>query len=798
MSIEVAATSGFCFGVNRAVRLVYSLLEQGEKVCTLGPIIHNPQVVEDLRQRGVLTVDSPEQAPPDSILVIRSHGVPPGVMEEIRAKGLRCADATCPYVSKIQKIAEQAAAKGHTVLIAGDASHPEVQGILGCAGEKAHVFSDEEELTSLMENHPEWKNDGLTVVAQTTFHANLWQKNQKSLKKVYTNAEIFDTICNATALRQAEAEDLACRVDLMVVIGGKQSSNTAKLRDVCGKHTHAILIETAAELPRELILQSAKIGVTAGASTPDGIIKEVLKVMSEIQGQAVENQAADETKAQVSEVTAEVKEEVSLPDDSAQVVSEDQPSAQESAEQAEVAQEEALTQSAEDEAGAQAQESKPEEAPAEEKNFEDMTFEEALEASLKNLTSEQRVTGTVITVGPTEIQVDIGRKHAGFVPVDEYSNAPGAKPEEELKPGDQLELIVMRTNDAEGTVMLSKRRLDAMRGWDKIVAAKDSGEVLEGNIIEVIKGGLLASVYGSRVFIPASHATASRGEPLEDLVGKPARMRIIEINRGRRAVGSIRSVLKEERKKAAEDFWEKVQVGAKFTGKVKSMTTYGAFVDLGGVDGMVHVSELSWQRIKTPSEVVSVGDVIEVYVKDIDPEKKKISLGYKKAEDNPWEVLKRDFAVGDVVPVEIVSLTTYGAFARVIPGIDGLIHVSQIAHERVEKPADVLKVGQTVDVKIIDINFETKRVSLSIKAILPKPEVEAAPEQEPAVVAVSETAEPVAQAEEAPAEPAAEIEEAPAEPTADAEEAPAEPAADVDEIAAPPEDDTKTSQTDGE
>ena len=359
--------------------------------------------------------------------------------------------------------------------------------------------------------------------------------------------------------------------------------------------------------------------------------------------------------------------------------------------------------------------------PVAEKSFDEMTFEEALEASLNSLNTDQKVRGIVLSVSPTEIQVDIGRKQTGYVSQNEYSSDPSVKLQDEVKIGDELDLIVMRTNDQEGTVMLSKRRFDAIAGWDKVVAAKDSEEILEGTVSEIIKGGLIAVTENVRIFIPASQATLSRGEPLEELKGQKVRFRIIEIGRGRRAIGSIRSVLRDARKVLEEQFWEQAEIGQHYNGVVKSLTSYGAFVDLGGVDGMIHISELSWARIKHPSEVVNVGDTVEVYIKDIDTEKTKISLGYKKTEDNPWEILSRDYPVGTVAKVTVVSMTAYGAFARIIPGIDGLIHISQIADRRIEKPQDELSIGQEVEAKIIAIDFDRKRVSLSIRALIEEP-----------------------------------------------------------------------------
>lgn len=707
MKITLAETAGFCFGVDRAVRMVYDLLAAGERVCTLGPIIHNPQLVEELRARGVRIVDSPQQVAPEETLVIRSHGVEPQVYEQARRCGVRLADATCPFVAKIHRIVSEHSAAGDIVLIAGDRLHQEVRGICGhCAGEY-HVFADAESLANLLQNHPELTKKPLCVVSQTTFNAKKWIFAQEILKKVCTNAKIFDTICNATSMRQKEARELSSVCDGMVVIGGRHSSNTAKLFDVCAANCGRVyFVQTAAELPLGELRGCSSIGVVAGASTPAGIIKEVIKTMSENLQPVDEQMEGNETV---------------------------------------------------------------------QKSFEEMTDEEAFEASLQNLTGDQKVSGVVLAVNPTEIQVDIGRGLAGYITAAEYSLDPNVKLTEEVKVGDRLDLIIMKVNDQEGTVMLSKRRYDAIAGWDKIVAAKDSGEILTGVVRDVVKGGVVVYADNVRIFIPASQATASRNDPIEELKGQNVSFRIIEIGRGRRAVGSIRSVLREQRKAAEEKLWATLAVGDRFTGVVKSLTSYGAFVDIGGVDGMVHISELSWQRIKNPSEVVSVGDVIDVYVKAIDPEKKKISLGYKKAEDNPWTIFQNNYSVGDVIPVKIVSLTSYGAFARIIPGIDGLIHISQIANKHIEKPQDELSVGQETEAKIIAIDPEKKRVSLSIRALLE----EAPVSEEPAVLSAEETVAVIASAEDA-AEAAAQVaagEPAATEaPAAEAEAAAAEAA----------------------
>ena len=675
MSIKKADSAGFCFGVNRAISMVKDLVDHDVKVCTLGPIIHNMEVVRELEQHGCRPVESIGEINEGEILVIRSHGVPKTVIDELDKKGIEYQDATCPFVKKIHRIVSEAVVGEEVVLIAGNASHPEVKGIIGNCKTDCYTFNNEGELDNLLININILKENNklVKVVAQTTFDTKEWKKSVKKIKKLCTNSKIFDTICNATSVRQSEADEIAAQSDFMVVIGDRHSSNTAKLFDICKRRCgNTVLIETAAELDMNQVRAAENIGVTAGASTPAKIIKEVLDTMSE-----------------------EIKS-------------------------------------------------------GETTNLEE-SFEELLEESLKNLNTNERVMGTVISIAPNEVQVDVGRKQTGFVPVSELSNDPSAKPEDIVKVGDEIELLIMKTNDQEGTIMLSKRRVDAQKSWEELQEKVDSQEILTSKVTEAVKGGVIVLYNGVRVFIPASQATASRDESLEDLVGQDVDFRLIEVSqRGRykRAIGSIRSVLKEQRAAQREEFWKNCEVGKRYTGVVKSLTSYGAFVDLGGVFGMIHISELSWTHIKHPSEVVNVGDTVEVYVKDINEETKKISLGFKNADDNPWEILKRDYPEGTVVNATIVGLTTFGAFANIIPGIDGLIHISQIANKRIDKPADVLSVGDTVEAKITAIDFDKKRVSLSMRALLPEDE------QAP-VKAAAEVAETV---EEAPAEEAADAE----------------------------------------
>lgn len=675
MRVILAKTAGFCFGVDRAVNMAYELANSGARAATLGQLIHNSLVTDDLAAKGVRIISSPAEAQRGETVIIRAHGVAAEVYEELKGTGAEICDATCPFVKKIHRIVAENSGEDTEVFIAGDPNHPEVIGIKGhCKGE-VNIFNSEAELDEIIKNDGKNYEKRIIAVSQTTFSQKVWKICKEKIKKYYTNAKIFDTICFATRERQDEAALISKQSDMMIIIGDRHSSNTAKLKAVCSENCDTYLVERAAELNTINFSHCATVGVTAGASTPSAIIKEVLFAMSEIVNET--------TNIQVEEVPSEV-------------------------------------------------------AAA-----EDMDFSAALEESLNNMSTDQRVKGVVMGITPTEIQVDIGRKHAGFVPMDEYSADPNADAAKELKVGDTLDLIIMKTNDAEGTVMLSKRRFDAQKAWTDIIAAEEDGRVLEGTVAEVIKGGILVVSGGVRIFIPASLATERKDEPLEDLLKKTVKFRIIEVNKQRRrAVGSIRAVLKDMRKEAAEAFWAQAEVGQKYHGVVKSMTNYGAFVDIGGVDGMVHISEMSWKRIKNPAEVFSIGQEVDVYIKALDAENKKISLGYRRDEDNPWEILRKNYPEGSVIEAEIVGLTTFGAFARIIPGIDGLIHISQIADRHISKPQDVLTVGDKVTCKITAIDFDKKRVSLSIRALI-EPAAEEAAEEEaaPAEEAAEESAE---------------------------------------------------------
>ncbi|MCD7823356.1 MAG: bifunctional 4-hydroxy-3-methylbut-2-enyl diphosphate reductase/30S ribosomal protein S1 [Oscillospiraceae bacterium] len=657
-SITVAKTAGFCFGVDRAVKIAYETAEKraGSKIYTLGPLIHNPSVVSDLESRGISVINSPSEADAGDTVIIRSHGVGKAVFEELERRGVNIIDATCPFVTKIHKLVAERTLAGDLVLIAGDKEHPEVQGILGWADTNgsgsAEVFPNCVELVKLLRKNCEKSKKGVAILSQTTYNIRMWNQCIVASSD-FQGVTIYDTICTATEKRQSEAESLSRKCDTMLIIGGRNSSNTKKLYDICNCHCRCYLIESSRELKDIDFSTAESVGISAGASTPAYIIEEVKKDMTEILS-----------------------------------------------------------------------------------NEEEFNFEEAIEQTFKKIYTGKRVSGVVTAVNSTEVIVDIGTKHTGYIPSSELSADPNAKPEDVVKVGDTIDVIVTKLNDAEGIATLSKKQVDAQKGYDDVKKAYESGEVLTGTVTNIIKGGVIVTCNGMRVFVPASQTGVRASEAMDSLLKKEVRFKIIELNEQRkRAVGSIRKVTAEERAKRKEEFFENAEVGQTILGEVKSITDYGVFVDVGGVDGLVRRMDLTWARIKHPSDVVSVGDHIEVTIKDIDKETGKVSLVYKKTEDNPWVIFENNYSVGQTVEVKIVSITGFGAFAQIIPGIDGLIHISQIANQRVANVSDFLTVGDVVTAKITDCDIANKRVSLSIRALLPDGEYkpkshDEAPEEE--------------------------------------------------------------------
>ena len=686
--VIVAKNAGFCFGVARATAAVEKAMATavaGERIFTLGRLIHNDIYNERLRRGGVevigeddieaLAATASEKSPVS--VFVRAHGMTAATEAKLEScakanEHFRYVDCTCSYVKKIHKIAaEQSeisrrAAAGESdegermFLVLGSATHPEVVGFFSRFDGEKYVFASAAELEEAL-NSGKLQNVGKKtpiLVAQTTYNLEEWKNTKKILEKFHICSFIFDTICSVTESRQTEAACLARECDAVIVIGGRESSNSAKLYSICKSIcADSVWIESAEELQNKIPFTCQKVGIVAGASTPHDIIEEVTNKMNE--------------------------------------------------------------------------------------QFEN--FEELLEASFQtsnSLNTGDTVTGTITAINAGELQLDLGAKVTGVIKLDQITDDPGAKLDEMFKIGDSVEAFVIRVSDVEGFATLSKKRVDADKNWQKIVDACENQETLEGKVVEVTKGGVVASVANNRVFIPARFTGVPRDGDLSTLVGQTVSLRVIEAKDKRSAKGSITLVLREERRAKEKEFWAGIEDGKVYTGVVKSMTSYGAFVDLGGVDGMVHTSELSWKRIKSPAEVVSIGQEITVYVKSFDVEKKRISLGYKTEEMNPWNIFVGQYNLGDVVSVKIVSLMPFGAFAEIIDGVDGLIHVSHIADHKIGKPADVLQIGQVVDAKIVDINMENQQVNLSIRALIEEARAaeEAMPAEETADEAVVEDA----------------------------------------------------------
>lgn len=639
--LEIADKAGFCFGVKRAIQLAESSAEKFGEIATLGELIHNERAVKSLEEKGVFAVNSVEEAA-GKPLVIRSHGVPRATLEAARESSADVIDATCPFVKETHKIAESVPESG-TLIVLGDKNHPEVIGIVGNAKCKAFTAMTFSEVEAVLEKDPP---KPVVMVVQTTFDSSVFSEISQKIREKYGCVEIHNTICTATVKRQESARELAKRAALMIVVGGRSSSNTRKLAEICERCTKTVFVTSAREIPPQILedLQAEDgktvIGITAGASTPADTIKEVHDKMNEEITKINENE-----------------------EDFASLLEQDQ--------------------------------------------------------SFNRLYNGKRVKATVVSVSKKEVVVEVGAKQTGYIVREELTNDPSADIEDIVKVGDVIDAVVIKVDDSVGTAALSKKRVDAQLGLEKLEEVKDSGEAVEGKVTQVVKGGVIVIFENTRVFIPASHTGIPRDGKLEELQGKTVKFEIIEVSneRGGRVVGSIRQASRKVRDAERAKFWESIEVGQKFEGEVRSIENYGVFVDIGAVDGLVHTADLTWNRVGHPKDIVKVGDKITVIVKSFDPEKKRVSLSAKDPEDNPWTKFVAEYAKDDVIKATIVSITEFGAFAQIIPGVDGLIHISQISTERVADINTVLKVGDTVDVKIIDIDNEKSRVSLSIRAL---------------------------------------------------------------------------------
>ncbi len=694
IKIELAKTAGFCFGVNRAMNYIYSCIENNEKICTIGPIIHNSRVVDDLKQNGVYPVNSLDEIKPGYKAVIRTHGVEKDVMNQLVASEIPYSDQTCPFVLKIHQIV-MSAPQGTITLIAGDENHPEVRGIRSrCVGD-SYVFVDEKQLIKILSKPNVCESSSLICVSQTTFDKKTLENCLKLIKKVCTNCKTFDTICNATFERQAEARKLSENCDAMVVIGGHHSSNTCKLADVSSELAPTFHIESADELAEIDFTPYNIVGVTAGASTPSAIIKEVLETMSE---EIKNTEEAEEAEVEAAAKDAETQEE---------------------------SVESALAQGDVTEGGDEDSE-KPVDAEAE--TGDEESFAEILEESMRDYVPNKVVKGTVVNITPSEVYVDVpNRKQAGIIEKEDLSFEDFENCSDVVSVGDEIDLLIMKVDDQSGILKLSKRLVDRYKVWADIYSAKDTGKILEGTVTGAHENGVFVNIKGAGIFVPSALTGLRRGEPNNQLVGQKVKLKIRDTNKQKQhATGSIKDVLKEEELAAKEAVWDSLKEGMVVKGIVKTIKEYGAFVDVGcGVTGLLHISEMSWgHSVKHPTDILSVGQEIETTILSLNKEQNKLSLSLKNEGNNPWEIIKRDYAVGDVIDVKIVNITDFGAFAEIIPDVEGLIHISQISLNRIKSPSECLSVGDVVSAKIVDINYETQRVGLSIKALLQKKEQE--------------------------------------------------------------------------
>ena len=690
MRIRVAQNIGFCFGVKRAMEMVEGLLRREERIYILGELIHNKEVTDYLTEKGAVTVNSPMEVPAGECLVIRSHGVPPDVHAACAERELRVADATCPFVQRIHDIVRGQWRQGKTILLVGEAAHPECIGINGCCGNQARFISDPDQLNALPAEEP------VCLVAQTTSSEAMFERIEGAVSARFENASIFNTICSTTRQRQKEAEALSKTCSRMLVIGSKNSSNTQKLIEVCGKYCkHVDSLAKLNELSLEKIHTDDIIGIVSGASAPDWKIREVITRMSELEktmaGNPVENDGV-ETGAQAAVEEPIVTECAEAPVAQCEVCA-DQPAEEPKAEPA-----------AEADATA-----------ADKADNADQSFAEAFEKTLVRIRNGQIITGSVVQIVDGEVCVNIGYKSDGFIPRNEFSTDPDANPVDILKIGDPIEVEVIKVNDGEGNVLLSRKNVESKKMWDTLMQDEEiTDKVFEGVGKEVVKGGLIAAIDGVRAFIPASQLSTKYVENIAEYVGQPISLKVIEVDKARkRIVASHKAVMLAEAEEARKQKWAELEVGSKVNGVVRRLTDFGAFVDIGGIDGLVHVTDVAWGRVKHPKDVLSIGQEIEVIIRDVDVERQRVSLGYKQLQPKPWTMADQKYPVGSIVEGKVVRIVPFGAFVALEPTIDGLIHISQVGVKRIVKVEDEINVGDVVRCKVLDVNTEAKRISLS-------------------------------------------------------------------------------------
>ncbi|MFN2363651.1 MAG: bifunctional 4-hydroxy-3-methylbut-2-enyl diphosphate reductase/30S ribosomal protein S1 [Halarsenatibacteraceae bacterium] len=708
LEITTAEEAGFCFGVKRAIDMAMEAVqdESDIKVYTLGPIIHNPQVVEKLEELGIRSVEDLSEIK-TGVIIIRSHGVEPKKIEEAENKGLTILDATCPYVKKAQKNAQLLMEEGYQTLIYGDQDHPEVKGILGATDYKALIIEDKSDLDEID------LQSRVGIVAQTTKSPASFKKLIGLLLGRVKELKIYNTICNTTQVRQSGAENLADDVEIMIVIGGFNSANTNRLAEICSNTgTPTYHIETANDIEWSWLENIKKIGITAGASTPDWLIKEVIQTMSE-----------EKKDLEIEEKEQEEIEEVETQEENDEVIeTKEEPEAKEAkaAEEQETEEIKAAEEPEAEEAKAAEETEADDVEETDTDEVEETEEEEVFQYSdndIANLEKGQTVEGTVVEINDQGVYVDVNYKTDGFIPLRELSNSDVSDPHDVVSLDEEIKVVILTLEDDEGNMILSKKRADQEVAWDEIEKIHENDEIIEAEVKKEVKGGLVADV-GLRGFIPASHVSIGYVEDLSDFVGETLRLKVIEVDRNNNnVVLSAKKVMEEERAEAKEETLENLEKGEEITGKVTKLVDFGAFVDIGGIEGLLHISEMSWGRIDHPSSVLEEGQEVKIKVLEVDRENERISLGYKQLLPDPWEEFARKHYEGEVIEGRVTKIVDFGAFMEVEEGIEGLIHISQLSHRHVKTADEVVTVDEEREAKIINIDPEQKRVGLSIKEL---------------------------------------------------------------------------------
>lgn len=745
LEIVTAEEAGFCFGVERAIDMALRAIKKNHDlpVYTLGSLIHNPQVVHRLKELGITAVDALDEIDEsESIIIIRSHGIEPQILAKARQKGLYIIDATCPFVKNAQKYACKLVEEDYQTFIYGDHDHPEVRGIHGATDYKANIIKDADELQDVR------LKKRVGFVAQTTKSPTSYRELICSVITDVQELKVFNTICNTTQIRQRSAIELAKDVDIMLVIGGFNSANTKRLAEICkNTGTPTFHIETASDINYQDLESKNKIGITAGASTPDWLIKEVIQAMSEEEknemetrefnseqeeneemetdevmtnkeqeNEEVELNVEDEGKEEqveqkiedseeVTDVTAETEEEVS-----AETAEEDVEAAEGEEAEEETTAEEADTDTEPEEAAVE------ETAQTEDESAEEEEFKYS-DNELADLKKGQTVAGTVVEINDDGVYVDVNYKTEGFIPLRELSSKSTDDPKDIVSLDDEINVVILTVEDEEGNMILSKRKADYEKAWERIMEAYENDEIIEAEVTKEVKGGLVVDV-GVRGFVPASHVAIGYVEDLGQFVSETLELKVIEVEReNNNVVLSAKKVMEEERKEQKEETLSSLEEGQTVTGTVTKLVNFGAFIDLGGIEGLLHISEMSWGRIGHPSDVLEERQELEVKVLGIDHEEERISLGLKQLLPDPWEEFAEKHYEGEIIEGTITKIVDFGSFMKIEEGIEGLIHISQLSQRHVKTPDEVVAVGESRKAKIINIDPEQKRVGLSLKEL---------------------------------------------------------------------------------